>query len=233
MATKEYDALLSQKSGEELRLLFPFTKLENVDGLAEGLDALRAAVNAAQKASYHKASGTDGTAGYVAFAQLVVTGTNADRPIVFEVRNRSMQASNIYVCFQDIDGTDPDLKYIQSDGEIQLWAYKVSTSTWEIIANKNGASDCFEVMHATTSDKINLTFINKHYDTLPTSDITSRDQLLGKVKKSVLDNMSNTITDHTSRIEALESGGSGGTSVVLSDSKPDSACLWARITKTK
>ena len=42
MATKEYNALMSQKNGNDLQILYPITTIGNVDGLQEQLDSLNA-----------------------------------------------------------------------------------------------------------------------------------------------------------------------------------------------
>lgn len=157
--------------------------------------------DAAKKQLYHSASGTNGTKGYVAFAQMKVTGTYANRPILFTVVNRGGQSSNVSFRLGNAGDTDPALATIERDGGISIWAYKVSASTWYLIGLKSEAYDTLYVTDfANTNSGITVSWVNVHYNegALPTSNITAATLLAGKVTKATIDNAAKTATNFLS-----------------------------------
>ena len=153
--------------------------------------------DAAKKQLYHSASGTSGTAGYVGICQLKVTNNYQNRPILLELSNRGQQSSNISLCFNNSNTTDPGLYHFQRDGGINVWAYKVDTSTWQIIAQKSEGYDTIYVKDfSNTNGNVTVTWINIHYSSLPESNITAATLLAGKIAKSVVDNAAKTATDY-------------------------------------
>ena len=153
--------------------------------------------DAAKKQLYHSASGTSGTTGYVGFCTIKVTGSYANRPILFELRNRGKQSTNVSLCFSNVNSNDPTLSHIQRDGGINVWAYKSATSTWILIAEKSEGYDTIYVNDfSNDGNNVAISWSNIHYSSLPTSNITSATLLAGKIEKSVVDNAAKTATNY-------------------------------------
>ena len=153
--------------------------------------------NAAKKQLYHSASGTSGTTGYVGICKLTVKGNYVNRPVLFELNNRGTQSSNVSLRFSNNSGTDPGLDRLQYDGSIGVWAYKVDTSTWHLIAQKSEGYDTIYVKDfANHNGNLTVEWINVHYSSLPTSNITAGTLLAAKIAKSVVDNAAKTATNY-------------------------------------
>lgn len=144
--------------------------------------------DAAKKQLYHSAGGTTGTAGYVAFAQIKITNTYVNRPIYFLLRNRgNATASELYVQFVNASSTDPSLNSIRKTGGINIWIAKIDTSTWYLIAQKSEGYDTIYVNDfAKDGNNLTVSWINVHYTSLPTSNITAASQLVGTELKSTI-----------------------------------------------
>lgn len=119
--------------------------------------------------------GDGGVEGYVAFAQLKVIDTYADRPIVFElaVRSKSMPS---YVCvkFVNINGFDPDIEYLTYWGAgLGLFAQKIDTSTWVLYHQKNGSWGDITVTQTLNPEtsRIQITYPGTFVTTRPTANI--------------------------------------------------------------
>lgn len=152
---------------------------------------------AAKKTLYHSAGGTSGTAGYVGICQLKVTGTYANRPIIFGLSDRGKVSSNVSFQFANKNNTDPELSHIQYDGAIEVWAYKTGTSTWVLIAKKSEAYDTIYVDDFTNNNSgVTVTWTNTMYTALPTSNITKGTLLAGKITKATVDNAAKTATNY-------------------------------------
>lgn len=153
--------------------------------------------DAAKKQLYHSASGTSGTTGYVGICQLKVTNNYQNRPILFELSNRGQQSSNVSLCFNNSNTTDPGIYHFQRDGGINVWAYKASTSTWQLIVQKSEGYDTIYVKDfSNTNGSVTVTWTNVHYSSLPEADITAATLLAGKIAKSVVDDAAKTATNY-------------------------------------
>lgn len=153
--------------------------------------------DAAKKKLYHSASGTAGTAGYIGLCTIVVSSTYMNRPILFTLNNRGQQSSNVSFALANANNTDPGLSHLQYDGEIKVWAYKSTTSTWILIAQKSESYDTIYVTDfANNNSGVKVTWTNTHYSSLPTSNITAGTLLAGKITKSTVDNAAKTATNY-------------------------------------
>ena len=160
-------------------------------------DGLTAKVDAAKKQKYHETSGTAGTAGYVGICTLKVTNNYTNRPILFELTNRGQQSSNVSFCFANANSTDPALHHIQSDGGINVWAYKSATSTWQLIVQKSEAYDTIYVKDFSNNNSgVTVTWTSVHYNSLPTSNIVAATRLAAKLTKDTVDNAAKTATNY-------------------------------------
>lgn len=161
---------------------------------AEGLTTK---VNAAKKQLYHSCSGTSGTTGFVGICSIKINGNYQNRPILFELNNRGRQASNVSLCFKNIDSADPALEHLQYDGGVKVWAYKTADSTWTLIAEKSEGYDTIYVKDFTNNNgNTVVTWTNVHYSSVPTSNITAGTLLAAKLTKTTVDNAAKTATNY-------------------------------------
>lgn len=79
---------------------------------------------------------TGGTAGYICFAQLVVTAGRANRPVEFTLLRRAAPVPcRVSIVFSNDSGTDPSISSLSVMGDnYGVYAYKSSTSTWQLYA---------------------------------------------------------------------------------------------------
>lgn len=151
------------------------------------LSTVESTANAAKKQLWHSADGTSGTAGYVAFAQLDITGTYANRPIYLGLANRGTVASEVEIRFANVNGKDPALSTIRENGEIGVWITKISTSKWYVIAKKSEGYDTIYVNdYSNNNAGITVSWINIHYASLPTSNIHAATKLVGSAEASTI-----------------------------------------------
>ena len=123
-----------------------------------------------------KGSGTSGTSGYVAFAQLVITGSYTNRPIEFKLISRGRQtASTVSMAFANIDGKDPSLSSLRYWGsDYGVFAHKTGTSTWLLYCTKSEAHDEITLVgNDCASQGVTITYPNTFITTKPTSDVTN------------------------------------------------------------
>lgn len=98
------------------------------------------------------AVGTAGSAGYARIATITISGTYANAPITFEVARRGDTRSvRLHLQFGSSSSTDPSLssfKYesISGTSNFEAFAYKTSTSTWDIFVRKRENADSINVI---------------------------------------------------------------------------------------
>lgn len=143
-------------------------------------DAIKSTVEAEYtKKIYHSAVGTAGTAGYVAFAELTVTGNYANRPVLFGLANRGRLESSVSVRFNNINTADPTLSGIYETGGINTWIEKTATSKWRVIAQKSEGYDTIYVNDFTNNNSnIAVAWINVQLNAVP-SGATASTKLVG------------------------------------------------------
>lgn len=143
-------------------------------------DAIKSTVEAEYtKKIYHSAVGTAGTAGYVAFAELTVTGDYANRPVLFVLANRGRLESSVSVRFNNIYTADPTLAGIYETGGINTWIEKTATSKWRVIAQKSEGYDTIYVNDFTNNNSnIAVAWINVQLSAVP-SGATASTKLVG------------------------------------------------------
>lgn len=126
------------------------------------------------KQLWHTAYGTGGVKGYVGFAELTITGSWSNRPILFCLTNRGAVESNISLRFENISGSDPGLQWIRETGGINTWIVKTATSKWTVIAKKSEGYDGIYVNDFTnTNSNISIAWTNVHYDAIPDGAVES------------------------------------------------------------
>ena len=125
-------------------------------------------------------SGTSGTKGYVAFAQLVITSSYSNRPIEFKIIAREKASAGIItIRFRNIDGTDPELAMLTYMGaDYGVFVQKIDVSTWLLYATKGEAYDNISVVGCDYATQgITITHPGTFVTEKPTSGVT--DAVLG------------------------------------------------------
>lgn len=141
-----------------------------------------------------------GQKGYVAFAQITITGTYANRPIEFELSCRGKKTvCYVNICFANSGANDPDVKYLLYSGsDYGVFAYKIDTSNWLLYYTKSEAYDTVTLLK-TSQPKQNISI------SYPSSFIAETDKpsdiveatLGGDVLFSENSNNANTVNGHT------------------------------------
>lgn len=158
--------------------------------------------DAAKKKLYHSASGTSATVGYVGFAELTISNNYMNRPICFSLENRGRNASNVEVRFKNVNSNDPDLQNLRENGDINVWIEKIATSKWRVIAQKSEGYDTIYVVdYSNNNGGVAVDWVDVHYDTLPTENITVSTKLIGSAVASTIATKSE-ITQLSDRITA-------------------------------
>lgn len=171
--------------------------------------------NAAKKQTYHSASGTSGTTGYVRFAQVKFSRSYTNRPVFFALSNRGQVQSNVWVQWSNANSNDPSLASIKADGGINVWAHKTATSTWEIIAQKSEGYDTIYVNDYSNNNGSGcaVSWVNVQLSSVP-SGSTAATRLAGKRNSADIDNAAKTATNYISfstngLVVGTNSGGTG------------------------
>lgn len=123
--------------------------------------------------SSHLANGTAGANGYVKIAQIKISRTYQNSPILIVYTRRHETALTfLNISFANAANTDPDLNSFNFFGSGTQSAYivKSATSTWDIYVKKAEAYDSTSVLWYSVPEQgvgITLTLTNEHANTLP------------------------------------------------------------------
>ena len=203
--------------------------------------------DAAKKKLYHSADGTTATVGYVGFAELTINNNYMNRPICFSLENRGRNASNVEVRFKNANSKDPDLQNLRENGDINVWIEKLETSKWRVIAQKSEGYDTIYVVdYSNNNGNVAVDWVDVHYDTLPTENITASTKLIGSAVASTIatkseitqlsDRITANVTETTSlgtRMSTVEQTASGLTArLTTAESDIDTAQSTANTAKT-
>ena len=92
--------------------------------------------------------GTDGTSGYVLLATIKIGASYQNTPIEFTITRRSDRTpTKIALTFYSASNTDPGLYSFKTFGSTtDVWAYKSTTSTWNVYVHKSESWDCVDVI---------------------------------------------------------------------------------------
>ena len=119
-------------------------------------------------------AGTNGTSGYIAFAQIKVTGTYVNRPMEFELSCRKM-ATPCYLSLQFANSTsnDPDINNLNYFGtNYGIFAHKVDTSTWLLYHPKTETYDNITVLRSQIPPQnIEVTYPGSFITEKPTENV--------------------------------------------------------------
>lgn len=203
--------------------------------------------NAAKKKLYHSAVGTSAIVGYVGFAELTIGNSYMNRPISFTLENRGRNASGVEVRFKNVNDKDPELQNLRENGDINVWIEKIGTSKWRLIAQKSEGYDTLYVVdYSNNNANVTVDWVDVHYDTLPTENVTASTKLIGSAVASTIatkseitqlsDRITANVTETTSlgtRMSTVEQTASGLTArLATAESDIDTAQSTADTAKT-
>lgn len=124
----------------------------------------------------HIAKGTNGSTGYVKFAQLKITSSYQNGAIIMHIIQRNTVENIITIMFNNENTSDPTLKVFSNYGEQKYYIVKSSTSTWDLYGQKTEAYDSIYVSqyykHSYLTG-ITLTWTDTHASSLPSGYTTS------------------------------------------------------------
>ena len=156
---------------------------------------------------YHQAKGDSTKNGCISFARITIKYAWCGTPISFGIISTTKQYYNINVRFRHANTTDPDLDYISCDGNVDVYAHKVGTSTWDILCSKDngGKSDVVVVSDyifnssntellsdgTAQTKSIGVKWIDQHYDIPTEAQLNSKEyikaeRLAGKMTKETI-----------------------------------------------
>ena len=125
---------------------------------------------------YFSGGGTSGTSGYVAFAQLKITGAYTNRPIEFKLICRGkMTSSTVTVTFNNANSTDPSLWGIRYWGtDYGVFIHKADVSTWVLYHTKSESYDSVTVVESNQAPQgITVTYPGTFITERPSSNTTN------------------------------------------------------------
>lgn len=125
---------------------------------------------------YFEGGGTSGTSGYVAFAQLKITGAYTNRPIEFKLICRGKATScTVNIQFANVNGTDPGLASLKYWGtDYGIFAHKTDTSTWLLYHTKSESYDNVTVVNCNYgTQSITITYPGTFITARPSSNTTN------------------------------------------------------------
>lgn len=154
--------------------------------------------NAAKKQLWHTAVGTNGTAGYIGIATITITGAYMNVPVFFQFTSRNNMASRCWVQFASVNGTDPSLSSIRSEGTIPVYIRKTSTSNWQVIVAKSESWDDISVTDFNRGGdygdvRCTVTWTNAMFTSLPSGCTQTTNYLKFDSSGLCIGNMTGTI----------------------------------------
>lgn len=140
---------------------------------------------------YHSCYGSSGVNGYLYFAQIKINAAYQNRPITFEMSNRSQQCTWFSVTFKNANSTDPEIQSFVFDGTIQIYIKRVASGTWKLFARKSEAYDEFYINDYNNNNaNTAITWLNELVSAMPDGKVDAT-QVYGRVlEKTSYDNVS-------------------------------------------
>lgn len=140
---------------------------------------------------YHSCYGSSGVNGYLYFAQIKINSAYQNRPITFEMSNRSQQCTWFSVTFKNANSTDPEIQSFVFDGTIQIYIKRVASGTWKLFARKSEAYDEFYINDYNNNNANTvITWLNELVSAMPDGKADAT-QVYGRVlEKTSYDNVS-------------------------------------------
>lgn len=139
---------------------------------------------------YHSCYGSSGVNGYLYFAQIKINAAYQNRPITFEMSNRSQQCTWFSVTFKNANSTDPEIQSFVFDGTIQIYIKRVASGTWKLFARKSEAYDEFYINDYNNNNaNTAITWLNELVSAMPDGKADAI-QVYGRVlEKNAYDNV--------------------------------------------
>lgn len=132
---------------------------------------------------YHSCYGSSGVNGYLHFAQIKINSAYQNRPITFELSNRSQQCTWFSITFKNANSTDPEIQSFVFDGAIQIYARRVASGTWKLFAQKSEGYDEFYINeYSNNNANTSITWLNELVSTMPANKEDAI-QVYGRVLK--------------------------------------------------
>lgn len=132
---------------------------------------MKGLLNVPYGTAVHYNYGTQGSAGYVHLATIVIKATYTDAPIELTITRRGdSQPTNIVVQFYSTNSNDPTLRTFSVFGSTaDVWIYKSAVSTWELYVTKAGPYDEVDITeyHNPSYNNIAVTWQKDQISTLP------------------------------------------------------------------
>lgn len=140
---------------------------------------------------YHSCYGSSGVNGYLHFAQIKINSAYQNRPITFELSNRSQQCTWFSITFENANSTDPEIQSFVFDGTIQIYTKRVASGTWKLFAQKSESYDEFYINeYSNNNANTSITWLNELASTMPTGAVSAT-QVYGRVlEKTAYDSVS-------------------------------------------
>ena len=140
---------------------------------------------------YHSCYGSSGVNGYLHFAQIKINSAYQNRPITFELSNRSQQCTWFSITFKNANSTDPEIQSFVFDGTIQIYTKRVASGTWKLFARKSESYDEFYINeYSNNNANTSITWLNELTSTMPTGAVSAT-QVYGRVlEKTAYDSVS-------------------------------------------
>lgn len=140
---------------------------------------------------YHSCYGSSGVNGYLHFAQIKINSAYQNRPITFELSNRSQQCTWFSITFKNSNSTDPEIQSFVFDGTIQIYTKRVASGTWKLFARKSEGYDEFYINeYSNNNANTSITWLNELASTMPTGAVSAT-QVYGRVlEKTAYDSVS-------------------------------------------
>ena len=90
--------------------------------------------------------GTDGSAGYINVLRIGITKNYSNTPLKFTFcRRNDYITTDCWICFNNKDNVDPELKSFITHGVRDVWIKKAATSTWDVYIKKSEAYDSISI----------------------------------------------------------------------------------------
>lgn len=109
-------------------------------------------------------TGTNGSYGYTCFAQLKIKHNFVNKPIEFKLSCRGRGVCNLSIRFVNTSSTDPSIEILECMGaEYEIYAYKSTTSTWQLYYKKFEKYDEVTIVsaynpYATSPEYLEITY---------------------------------------------------------------------------
>lgn len=137
----------------------------------------------------HQANAGGGTGGYIKMAQIKITASYQNQPILITYAQRGRAyISTLEISFQNANNTDPGLSSFKKTGDTNAYIHKSSAGVWDVYVQKTESYDSIDILTHHIGQYMmggtKITWLNELVSGVPNGYVIATDKPISGVDKN-------------------------------------------------